>query len=116
MIDFLLYLIYGMLALAALLTTWSTLRSLLRNRGEAVEWGIPVRLIGWFIVIGLVVVLVLTFALGDVSPLSINGRTYADGLWLRMADMLINTSLVLIIVAVIGVLFGLSGLSRKLKR
>ncbi|MBQ9637434.1 MAG: hypothetical protein IJV36_06020 [Prevotella sp.] len=116
MIDLLLYLIYGMLALAAMLTTWSTLRSLVRNRGEAVEWGIPVRLIGWLIVAGLLVVLVLTFVLGDASPLAINGRTYADGLWLRVADMLINTSIVLIIVAALGVLFGVSGLSRKLKR
>ena len=115
MIDLLLYLIYGLLTLAAVLTTWSTIRSLLCNRGEAVEWGVPVRLVGWLIVVGLVVVLVLTFALGDVSPLTINGRTSSDGLWLRVADMLINTSLVLIIVAVAGVLFGVSGLSRKLK-
>ena len=116
MIDLLLYLIYGLLTLAAVLTTWSTIRSLLCNRGEAMEWGVPVRLVGWLIVVGLVVVLVLTFALGDVSPLTINGRTFSDGLWLRVADMLINTSLVLIIVAVLGVLFGVSGLSRKLKR
>lgn len=115
MIDLLLYLIYGLLTLAAVLTTWSTIRSLLCNRGEAMEWGVPVRLVGWLIVVGLVVVLVLTFALGDVSPLTINGRTFSDGLWLRVADMLINTSLVLIIVAVAGVLFGVSGLSRKLK-
>ena len=115
MIDVLLFSLYGLLALAAVLTTWSTVRSLLLGRGEAVEWGVPVRLVGWLIVVGLVVVLVLTFALGDVSPLTINGRTFSDGLWLRVADMLINTSLVLIIVAVAGVLFGVSGLSRKLK-
>ena len=116
MIDLLLYVIYGLLAVAAALTVWSVVRSMLRSRKGAVEWGIPVRTIGWLIVVGVAVCLVLTFALADVRPLSINGRLFVDGMWLRVADMLINTSLVLIIVAVLGVVFGVSGLSRKLKR
>ncbi len=115
MIDVLLYLIYGMLALAAVLTTWSVLWSLFRNRGEARQWGVPVRLIGRLTVIGLLVLLGLTFLLGDASPLAVNGRTFADGFWLRTADMLINSSFVLIVVAVIGALFGVAGMGRRLK-
>ena len=116
MIDLLLYAIYGMLGLALALTVWSVVRTLLRSRGDAVVWGIPARLIGWLTVAGLALVLALTYAFGDVRPLAINGRVFADGLWLRMADMLINTSLILILVAVAGVFYGVSGLNRKLKR
>ena len=115
MIDLLLILIYAMLAIAAALTTWSVLWSLLRNRGEARQWGVPVRLVSRIIVIGLIALLVLTFALADVHPLAVNGRTFTDAFWLRTADMLINSSLVLIVVAVLGMLFGVSGLSRSLK-
>jgi len=115
MIDFLLILIYAMLAVAAALTTWSVLWGLLRNRGEARQWGVPVRLVSRIVGLGLLGLLVLTFALADVSPLAVNGHTFADAFWLRTADMLINSSLALIAVAMLGMLFGVAGVGRRLK-
>lgn len=62
----------------------------------------------------LAVLLVVTFALGSTEPVLANGVKFTDALWLRITDMFINTSIVLLIVAAAGVAFGLSGRSRKL--
>jgi len=59
--------------------------------------------------------LILTFALGSTEPVLVNGSKYADSMWLRITDMFINTNIVLLIMAALGVAFGLSGYSRKLK-
>ena len=58
--------------------------------------------------------LVLTFVLGSTQPLTINGVAFTDAFWLRTSDMLINTSLVLILIAIAAAGFGLSGWARKL--
>ena len=115
MINLLLYLIYGLLALAVALTVWSVLRTLLRNRGEAVTWGIPVRAIAWGTVGMLVIVLAVSYLLGSTQSLTINGRVFADSFWLRIADMFIFTSLTLMAVAVVCALIGVSGLNRRRK-
>lgn len=59
--------------------------------------------------------LVLTFLLGSSEPVVSNGVKYADAFWLKATDMFINTLLVLLVVAVCGVAFGVSGYSRKIK-
>ena len=42
--------------------------------------------------------LVLTFLLGSAEPLLVNGRPFADAFWLRLTDMFIFTSVILILV------------------
>ncbi|MBQ9644746.1 MAG: hypothetical protein IJV24_00110 [Prevotella sp.] len=116
MIDLLFYVIYAMLAMAVGLTGWSVVRSLTCNRSEAVVGRIPVRSIAWATVALLAVVLAVSYACGSTQPMVVNGQTFVNGFWLRVADMFIYTSAVLIAVAVVGVLFGASGLSRKLKK
>ena len=115
-VSVLLYGIYALLLSGVVLLVWSAVRSVRRNRSEAVSNGLPVRRIGWGVVVLVVVVLGLTCLLASTRPLSINGRTFDDVFWLRTSDMLITTSLVLMGIAVIGVLFGVSGWSRKLKK
>lgn len=61
-----------------------------------------------------VVTLALSFAFGSTDPLPVNGHMFSSSLWLRLADMFIVTSAVLITVAVAAVAFGMSGLNRKL--
>lgn len=114
-VSVLLIAIYVLLAVALLVVGWSALRSLRRNRSEAVSNGLPVRRMAWGVVALVVVVLVLTCLLASTKPMVINGHTFDNSFWLRISDMLISTSLILIGIAVIGVLFGMSGLSRKLR-
>ena len=115
-VNVLLYCIYALLLVGVALLVWSAVCSVRRNRGQSVSNGLPVRRIAWGVVALVVVVLGLTCLLANTQPLSINGRTFDDVFWLRTSDMLITTSLVLMGIAVVGVLFGISGWSRKLKK
>ena len=38
--------------------------------------------------------------------MSVNGVQYADGLWLRVAEMFVDTSLLLLVAAVVAVAYG----------
>lgn len=92
--------VYLLLLVAAALTVWSALRSLLLRRGQGSDDRMPPRRIAWGVALLLVLTLAVTALLADTSPLLINGRTFTDVLWLRLSDMFIDTSLVLMTVAV----------------
>jgi len=115
-VSILLYTIYALLAVAFVLVIWSMVRSFRRNRAEGVSNGLPVRRMAWGVVALVVAVLALTALLASTKPMVINGRTYDNEFWLRTSDMLIVTSLILIFIAIAGVIFGISGLSRKLDK
>jgi len=115
-VDAILYTMYGLLALATLLTVWSMGRSMSRMRRTGGRSnGIPVRLIALLTILLTGVALVVTYLTAGTQPLMINGLAYTDRFWLRMSDMLINTSLLLISVAAGCTLLGLMGIGRKLK-
>ena len=106
-VDLLLWTVYVLLTLAVGLMLWSMLRhprQLVRG-GSAAAW----------VAFGLfVATLVVGCLLADDSPILINGKPYCDAFWLRMTDTLIISSLVLIVLAVVGVVLGMSGIGRKL--
>ena len=85
-----------------------------RGKTEVVENGIPVKKIGYLVAGSVVVLLLLTFALGSTAPMKINGATYASGFWLRASDMFIVTSLVMMLIAVAAVIYGATKYNRKL--
>jgi putative exporter of polyketide antibiotics len=115
-VELLLWTIYVLLTVAGLLTVWSMIRSIRqRGRGEVRSNGIPVGRIAWGVAALLVVTLGVTYALGSTEPLMINKTIYDNAFWLRVSDMLINTSLVLIVIAILGVLIGMSGIQRRSK-
>ena len=116
-IDILLYAIYAMIAVVIGLSAWSMLRSVLKqDKSDARSNGIPTRRIAIITAAVLLVSLVLTGLLASTRPLTINGKAFNDEFWLRISDMLINTSVVLIIIAVIGAVIGYSGISRRIKK
>ena len=86
------------------------------GKGEAVSNGIPVRKISIAIISVTIVLLALTFLSGPTGGLLINGNNFTDTLWLKMADMFINTSLILIVIAVVSVLYGATRYYRKGRR
>lgn len=112
-VELLLDSIYILLAMAVMLTGWSAVRSVRLRKGQHEGGGVPVRGIAW----GVFALLVLTFGatalLADVSPMTINGHLYDSTTWLRVSDMLINTSAVLMLVAVICLIVGYTGVVRK---
>lgn len=106
-VDVLLIVLYLLLAAMLGLTVWSVVHSMCR-RSKEVQ---PTRMVSvrtTAIIAGglLAVVLVLTFVLASTQPLLINGTQFADTLWLRLSDMFIYTTLVMLVVAAVCVVWG----------
>lgn len=80
----------------------------IRKRGSGVaktENLVPARRIAVFTLAGTLVLLLLTFALGASVPVLINGKPFASGFWLRVADMFIWSSGVLLVVAALAYVY-----------
>lgn len=112
--DALLCFIYALLAAAIVVCAIAVVRGVRRrDDSEKVSNGVPAAMIVRTTVSLLVVTLVLTFVFGSSEPMKINGEPFTDAFWLKATDMFINTSLVLMAVAVAAVCYGLSGWNRK---
>lgn len=99
-IDILLIVIYVMLAAAIGLVVWSAFHSLKKRDRQTTELGFPAKHIVWGVVVLLLLTLTFTYLFADTTPIIINGKPYSDAFWLRISDIFINTSLVLIVTAV----------------
>ena len=114
-VSILLHVIYALLAIAVVIMVWSMVHSLRqKNRGDSIVHGIAVRRIAIATALLLLIIMTVTWLLASTKPLTINSRIYDDPFWLRASDMLINTSIILIALAAIGVALGMAGVSRKI--
>lgn len=96
------------------LVVWSVARHLqIRGKADSMENNIPVKKIAYCVTGGTALVLLLTFLLGSSAPMLINGTTFADTLWLKVSDMFISSSLLLITVAIAAVVYGATKYIRK---
>jgi len=96
--DVMLGLMYLVTAVALGVTAYSVWHGMrTRRKGDDIINGVPAGKIGWCVAIGLVVCLVLTFLLGSSKPVMTNGTLYKDAFWLRLTDMFIYTSILLIL-------------------
>lgn len=90
-IDVLIVTMYVLLAVTAALCVWSAwngVRTHQRRRSTRIA----------YIVAGATaVLLLLTYLLGSTRPLVSNGQVFDNALWLRLADMFIYSSLILIV-------------------
>ena len=110
LLIFMFLLLVGSIVIAG----WSMFSSLRkRGKSEKLQNGIPVKRNAYIIVIGTLLLLVCTFLLASSSPMTVNGKEYARVLWLKLSDMFIWTSGILIVVAFITVVFGASRNWRK---
>lgn len=109
---FIYILVFAAVALAAVAVFLSVR---MRDKSQDEANNIPAAKIAWGTAALLAVTLVMTFISGSSEPVPVNGTPYTNTLWLKATDMFINTSIVLLAVALGGVAFGLSGYNRKLK-
>ena len=106
--EVMLWLVYATVAVAVAVTVFSVVRPLLiAPRRQAAGRG-------WLIVVFTALLLLVTWLLGSDRPLVVNGTVFSDAFWLKSTDMLIVSSLILIVVAVALVCFGVTGLSRTI--
>lgn len=62
---------------------------------------------------GTFVLLLLTFLLGSSSPMLVNGNEFVDWTWLKVSDMFVLTSLLMLLCAIGAVAFGATRYVRK---
>lgn len=74
---------------------------------------IPRRKITQFVWGGTFMLLLLTFLMGSASPMLVNGAEFVDWTWLKVSDMFVLTSLLMLLCAVGAVAFGATRYIRK---
>ena len=113
-IDILLWVIYLSLFIAAVAVVFSVVRTVSSaGKKPLIENGLPVNRLEWLVALFWMAVMLFSFFLGDSSELQANGKTFSDQLARRLTDMFIYAATILIAVAILGVLYGLSGMNRK---
>ncbi len=115
--EVMLWLMYAALLAAIVAAIVSAVRSF-RQRSESIAMSnkVPRRWIAWGIVGFTVILLAVTCLLGSSQPLIINGVSYTDRFWLKTTDGLIVSSIILIVIAACFVVYGVSGMNRKIEK
>ena len=112
--DVLIVLMWTLLFLAVALGIFSIVRSYRKTiRSEKMSNGIPENKIfrfTWLFTIGL---LIVTFLVGSSVPMLVNGSDYTDWLWLKLSDMFVYSSVVMLLAAMVAVGYGATRYIRK---
>lgn len=114
--EVMLWLMYAMLFVALVAAIASAVHSLChRYDSIAASNRVPRKYIAWGVVGFTILLLLITCLAGSSQPLIINGISYTDRFWLKATDGLIVSSVILIVIAACFVIYGISGMNRKLK-
>lgn len=112
LIVFMLFLTFGALLLAVISIVQSVRRV---GSGEKIINGVPAQRLIIIVVVITTILLLLTFLFGSTEEMPVNGVLYTDSSWLRVADMFVNTSLVMIVIAIGAMVYGATRYYRKRK-
>lgn len=114
--EVMLWLMYATLVIALVAAIISAVHSF-RHRYDSISSSnrIPRKPIAWGVTGGTILLVVITCLAGSSQPLIINNIIYTDRFWLKTTDGLIYSSIILFVIAGCFVIYGISGLNRKLK-
>ena len=104
-------------AVALMATVWAVIRNA-RHHAHIlnVNGGVPSGKIAMAVVVILIATMVLTYSTAADGAIIINGKSYTDMSWLNIADMCIHTIEVLFVLAVMAVIYGMSGINRRIQK
>ena len=112
--DVLLGFMWGLFAITVIVSLIAIVRSVRRaNQRDGLSNGIPARKITYFIYGLTALILFFTFIFASTQAIMVNGQNFTDGFWLRVTDMFVNTSLLLLVLAAGVVGFGATRYYRK---
>jgi NADH:ubiquinone oxidoreductase subunit 6 (subunit J) len=98
-VDIVIIAMYVLMAAAIGVILWSVWR-MFKNRGSddgsQLSTSRHTRRIGYIVASSVLLLLLVTYALGSTRPLMSNGQVFDNAQWLRLTDMFIYTSLILI--------------------
>lgn len=114
--EVMLWLMYAALVTALVAAIISAVHSF-RHRYDSIASSnrVPRKNIAWGVTGFTILLLLITCLAGSSQPLIINSISYTDRFWLKATDGLIVSSVILIVVAACFVIYGMSGINRKLK-
>ncbi len=92
-------------------SAWKGYRS--SGRQMKLENGIPETKLRYATWAGTAIAMLLSFLIGSSSKMIINGRDYSEWGWLKLSDMFIWTSIVLLCAAIVAVIFGATRYRRR---
>lgn len=114
--EMMLWLMYAALTIALVVAVLSAVHSF-RYRSDSIAASnrVPRKSIAWGVLGFTMILLLVTCLAGSSQPLIINGISYTDRFWLKITDGLIVSSVTLIVIAACFVVYGISGMNRKIK-
>lgn len=114
MTDWLLILMLVILAIASITGIVAVVIGLRKkDSGDKIVNGVPAARISAITFGVTFALLVVTFILGSTSTMTINGRQFSDVVALKVTDMFVQTSIVMIVLAIAAVIFGYTRYIRK---
>ena len=102
-----LILMYVVFAALVSVVIWAEIQAFRkRSRSERFSFNnIPVRRIAVITVIATGLVLIVSYLLGSSAPMTINGKPYTTAIWLYSADIFIISTIVLLLMAVVALVY-----------
>lgn len=114
LVDVLIIFMWVLVGLTFFAMLFSIIRTAKKSSGKAhIVNGIPAYKIAVIVFCGTLLCLILTFALGSAQTMVINGNPFADKFWLKVSEMFVTSSLVMLLVAVGVTIFGATRYNRK---
>lgn len=105
--DIMIILMMVLVAIACIAVVVSKVTSARKNRSVKMVNGIHAKRITYIATASTIVVLALTFLLLPSENMMINGEEYAENYMIRLANMSVASSLILIAAAVISIIYGM---------
>lgn len=115
--DYVIILMWAVLFIAIGFALWAVIRSARSRSGSKGNvYGVPVRKVAYATVIFTSLLLLAGLLFADASPITINGKTYDDTLWLTLSSLFVIACLAMLAVAVAAVVFASINSRRKENR
>lgn len=111
-VDILLITMYVLLFATVALAVWSMVNSI-RQHGTEKDESKATRYISICVVALLILTLGISWFSADSTPLNINGKAFEDRTWLCISDMLINSSIAMILIAAACVIVSMAAPGRR---
>ena len=114
--DVLIWMMIAMTVGTLLLSAGSAIVSARKSKSTPRQNGIPVTRIAVSVAVLLVASLLVSYALSSADPVVVGGKVMEDAMELKLSGTMIGSSLLMLTTATLSLLFGASGLSRKIRR
>ena len=98
LIDIILWAVYLLLAIAVGMAVWSAVHGVRTHEQDTDPLATRhTSMMGYATAALVAVIMLVTYLLGSAEPVPTGDKTFTDAFWLRLTDMFIYTSLLLII-------------------